>query len=88
MALSSFSGERRKEVGVHKSRFMSTCDQKLRWRYYNGKSPEAMDGLSGGLFCRKASKKKEGEKNVSIMSSIGREAGKWKKRLDISIRTQ
>ena len=72
MALSSFSGERRKEVGVHKSRFMSTCDQKLLWRYYNGKSPEAM----------------EGEKNVSIMSSIGREAGKWKKRLDISIRTQ
>lgn len=68
-------------------RFMSRRDQKLLWRYYNGKSPEAMDGLSGGYFVEKL-QKKEGEKKVSIMSSIGREAGKWKKRSDISIRTQ
>lgn len=44
-------------------------------------------GYPGVYFVEKL-QKKEGEKNVSIMSSTGREAGKWKKRSDISIRTQ
>ena len=44
-------------------------------------------GYPGVYFVEKL-QKKEGEKKVSIMSSIGREAGKWKKRSDISIRTQ
>lgn len=68
--------------------FISTYDQKLLWRYYNGKPSEAMDGVSKGLFGRKVSKE-NGEKNVFPMLSIGKEAGKWRrKRLGIRIRTQ
>ena len=54
------------------------------WRYYNGKSPEAMDGLSGGLFCRKASKKRWGKRTCLLCRlSEGRQASRRKGRTSV-----